>query len=105
MRLFVAVPGGNCNHFHDPTRSYLKGSEEELASARSTVTRTCVSTRDLVPPSGMLGNMIGRLEGLSLTTEKEIISIRTCNRTLLEGEQPSASTKNLVFEVKRQVVE
>jgi hypothetical protein len=62
VRLFVAVPEGNLSHFQDPTLSYLNGSpDDELAWAKSTVTRTCVSTRDLVPPSGMLGTMIGRL--------------------------------------------
>lgn len=62
VRLFVAVPLGNCNHLYVPTRSYWKASPvEELAWARSTVIRTWVSTRDLVPPSGMLGIMIGRL--------------------------------------------
>lgn len=61
MRRLVDVPGGNLNHFQEPTRSYLRGSEDELASAKSTVTLTCVSTRDFVPPSGILGNIIGRL--------------------------------------------
>lgn len=62
VRFFVAVPEGNLSHFQEPTRSYLEGSEDELESAKSTVTLTCVSTRDLAPPSGMLGNIIGRLE-------------------------------------------
>ena len=58
----VALPGGNLSHFHEPIRSYLEGSEDiELVSARSTVTRICVSTRDLVPPSGMLGTIIRML--------------------------------------------
>jgi hypothetical protein len=61
VRLFVAVPVGSLSHFHEPTQLYLLGSEEELASAKSTVTRTCVSTRDFVPPSGILGTIIGRL--------------------------------------------
>lgn len=62
VRFFVAVPAGSLSHFHEPTLSYLNGSpDDELAWARSTVTRTWVSTRDFVPPSGMLGTIIGRL--------------------------------------------
>lgn len=61
---FVVVPLGSRSHFQLPTRSYLSGSpDDELAWAKSTVRRTCVSTRDLVPPSGMLGTIIGRLCG------------------------------------------
>ena len=62
VRLFVLVPLGSRNHFQLPTRSYFKGSAEVLAWAKSTVSRTWVSTRDLVPPSGIEGNMIGRLQ-------------------------------------------
>jgi hypothetical protein len=54
VRFFVAVPAGNLSHFHEPTLSYLNGSsDDELEWARS--------TRDFVPPSGMLGTIIGRL--------------------------------------------
>lgn len=41
VRLLVKVPGGSFSHFHDPTLSYWYGSpEDELACAKSTVTRT-----------------------------------------------------------------
>lgn len=63
---FVLVPLGSRSHFQLPTLSYLKGSPEEAeAWARSTVRRIWVSTLDLVPPSGRLGNMIGKLGPMS----------------------------------------
>jgi hypothetical protein len=62
VRRLVEVFGGSFKHFQLPTRSYLrKGPCDELAWARSTVILTWVSTRDLVPMLGMLGNTIGRL--------------------------------------------
>lgn len=66
VRRLVEVFGGNLRHFQLPTRSYLrKGPCDELAWARSAVIRTWVSTRDLVPVSGILGKTIGRSEQLS----------------------------------------
>lgn len=79
VRLLVDVPGGNLSHFHEPTRSYLCGSEDELASAKSTVTLTWVSTRDLVPPSGMLGNIIGRLRDKAVQYHMKYCHTRTSN--------------------------
>jgi len=62
VRRLVDVFGGSFKHFQLPTRSYLrKGPFDELAWARSTVILTWVSTRDLVPVSGILGKTIGRL--------------------------------------------
>lgn len=64
VRFFVAVPCGSFSHFQEPTRSYLRKSPDDaLVSAKSTVIRTCVSTRDLVPPSGILGTNMERLDG------------------------------------------
>ncbi len=40
VRFFVAVPEGSLSHFQDPIRSYLEGYDDELESARSTVTLT-----------------------------------------------------------------
>ena len=40
VRFFVAVPDGSFSHFQDPIRSYLEGYDDELESARSTVTLT-----------------------------------------------------------------
>ena len=58
---FVVVPFGSLSHFQLPTLSYLSGSPEELACAKSTVSRIWVSTLDFAPLSGRLGNMMGRL--------------------------------------------
>lgn len=42
LRRFVDVPGGNFNHFQEPTRSYARGSpgSEDGPAASSMVTRT-----------------------------------------------------------------
>ena len=98
------MPLGNLSHFHEPTRSYWDGLSPPvaLAWARSTVTRTCVSTRDFVPPSGMLGTIIARLSSRkvsSLGGNRIDWKQRTLNTTPLEGIRRSVKLKDPIYVV------